>query len=831
MQDLGGGAGIGDEHRLGDLQLQPVTGEPGAGERLVHRGREGRGGELHRGDVDGDLEIVGPAGGLGAGLAQHPFAEARDEPDLLGEGNELGGRHPAALRMRPAQQRLEAADPLRAEVVDRLVMDLEGLRLDRVAQVLLQPAALVQAGVHVRLEETEAAAALGLGAVEGDGGALEQAFPGRSVARRQGDAEGDPDAGAASLRQAVGRAENLDDPLREDAAILRPLHALLEHHELVGAEAGHGVDLPRAGLEAVARRADQLVADRRPEGVVDPLEAVEIDLKQREAALAGDLGEGLLDPLGEHRPVRKVGERVVARQEGHLRLRVAAFGDVLVGGDEPAVGELAALDGDDPSVAEVLDTGGGLRALTARVGQEGDHGLSGMVARVHAALQHILGPHTEPQGAGRQVVDLAVAAVDHPQAIVGVVEAEPLAHVVQGGIKGDVRRLEPLVLLLELGDVRQDRDVPSGARGRPADPQPAPVRQAHLAILGRDAGGFDAARRLARLARPPFSFRPAEEGRGPRVGENHGAVRVEHHHALAQALQRLAEQGLRAAPAGDLLLHAGADVVAHRRHGAQKGAHLVAAALGDRIVEMSLRDPLRRRRGRRDRADDPAGKQPRDQGRQDHGEAGGEGAGLKLVGDDAADALAIGEAVAGGLIDEGLKLLAHPAGRTVESRPIGGGLGALRAAQGLPFGQAGPDPLGRCGAAGRVGALHGDAKVLRDLRAELVEDGVETGDLRVVPGERPVGHGGLHLGEVGRRGAGVVDRHEGLVVGALGEVSRLADADVREQAETAGDGAHGQERDEDAPADRHRTARGRCRWALRPRSHWVPLHRNGAARS
>jgi hypothetical protein len=45
--------------------------------------------ELGRRQIDGDFESGQPGHGLGASPAQHPFTERHDQPDLLGERDEL----------------------------------------------------------------------------------------------------------------------------------------------------------------------------------------------------------------------------------------------------------------------------------------------------------------------------------------------------------------------------------------------------------------------------------------------------------------------------------------------------------------------------------------------------------------------------------------------------------------------------------------------------------------------------------------------------------------------------------------------------------------------
>ena len=79
-------------------------------QRVHHHGEQIAGAELQRREVDRDADIVRPLRGFAAGAAQHRAAERGDQAGLLGDRNELRRRDHAALRMRPAHQRLEAGD-------------------------------------------------------------------------------------------------------------------------------------------------------------------------------------------------------------------------------------------------------------------------------------------------------------------------------------------------------------------------------------------------------------------------------------------------------------------------------------------------------------------------------------------------------------------------------------------------------------------------------------------------------------------------------------------------------------------------------------------------
>ena len=85
--------------------------------------------QLARGDVDAGEQRIAlaqralPGAELPRGAFEHEQAELDDQPGLLGDGDELGRRHPPQLRMIPARQRLEAGDGAIVEPHDRLIED------------------------------------------------------------------------------------------------------------------------------------------------------------------------------------------------------------------------------------------------------------------------------------------------------------------------------------------------------------------------------------------------------------------------------------------------------------------------------------------------------------------------------------------------------------------------------------------------------------------------------------------------------------------------------------------------------------------------------------
>ena len=240
----------------------------------------------------------GPVARFDTGAAQHPFADRDDEADLFGQGHEFGGHHEAARRMAPPQQRLETADAVEFQIVDRLIIDLELVVLERVAQIELQQPARLQARVHFRFEEPPGAAPVRLGAVKRDIGAFEQLVEGDAVARGQRNADARADRDAMS-HDIVRGAQDLDDAMGQQRGLFRARHLALHDGEFIAARPRHGVALAHAVAQALGDRAQQFVADMMAERIVDLFEAIKIETEHRKAALAPGAGDRFLDFLAE----------------------------------------------------------------------------------------------------------------------------------------------------------------------------------------------------------------------------------------------------------------------------------------------------------------------------------------------------------------------------------------------------------------------------------------------------------------------------------------------------------------------------------------------------
>src|SRR6185436_2250782 len=96
-----------------------------------------------------------PAGCVRAGLAEHPLADLDNQPDLLGERDELAWHHEAADGVLPAEQRLEGGDVTGLQIDDRLIVQPELAIDERAPQIELERAAALHGRIHLGLKEAE----------------------------------------------------------------------------------------------------------------------------------------------------------------------------------------------------------------------------------------------------------------------------------------------------------------------------------------------------------------------------------------------------------------------------------------------------------------------------------------------------------------------------------------------------------------------------------------------------------------------------------------------------------------------------------------------------
>ena len=149
-------------------------------------------------------------------------------------------------------------------------------------------------------------------------------------------------------------SQNGEDALGDELGTRSQGHALGQDHELIAAEAGHGVGVTKGGGEPGGHRLEELVAGGVAEGVVDPLEAVEVDEKQCDVEMApAPPRHGLGHPVNDQSTVRQAGQVIV---QGLVADLVDEPG--VADGDGRLGGEATQALGDAGVVVESLGVGG-----------------------------------------------------------------------------------------------------------------------------------------------------------------------------------------------------------------------------------------------------------------------------------------------------------------------------------------------------------------------------------------------------------------------------------------------------------------------------------------
>ena len=160
-------------------------------------------------------------------------------------------------------------------------MQRELALIKRLAQRIFQRPARLDGGVHFRLEETEDAAAVALGAVQRHVGVLEQVVGRGAVIGRDRDA----DAGIGDdhmPEQIVGFADRLADALRQSGGVVDVGDVRQDDGEFVAADACHSDVFVDAAAQPIGDALEQFVAVLVTERVVDRLEIIEVEIEDRQ---------------------------------------------------------------------------------------------------------------------------------------------------------------------------------------------------------------------------------------------------------------------------------------------------------------------------------------------------------------------------------------------------------------------------------------------------------------------------------------------------------------------------------------------------------------------
>ena len=244
---------------------------------------------------------------------EHGAVDRGDDGEFLGDSDERGrGKH-AARRMTPARQRLDADDLVGAGIDLRLEIGNELAALEPADDAVADALGVEDLGLQRGGVEFEAVAAEALGAIEREIGVDQQPLAVDVGAVSAGDA--DAHAQPALVAGVDDRpADVVDDPPRQFVEARHAGVGVADDDEFVAAGAGDEVAGPQMAADRLGGVDEHRVAGRMAERVVDPLESVEIDLQQRDAAAGFGAARGvLLERALEIHAVGQAGEEVVQR--------------------------------------------------------------------------------------------------------------------------------------------------------------------------------------------------------------------------------------------------------------------------------------------------------------------------------------------------------------------------------------------------------------------------------------------------------------------------------------------------------------------------------------
>ena len=217
------------------------------------------------------------------------------------------------------------------QLEDRLAVEDEAVLVERAADLVGPVEADLHAGdvlAAVGGGDVVAVAAGLLGRVHREVGGDHQVLDARLLVVEADDADRGRHRDALALERQAPLADRLEHALG-DALRGVAVGVAQQDGELVAAEAGDHVGLADAVVQRAADGADDLVAGLVAAGVVDVLEAVEVEQEDRAlAAVARGVGDVLGELLVEAAAVEELGQRVVVGQVLQLVLEALALGDV-----------------------------------------------------------------------------------------------------------------------------------------------------------------------------------------------------------------------------------------------------------------------------------------------------------------------------------------------------------------------------------------------------------------------------------------------------------------------------------------------------------------------
>ena len=274
-------------HAFGDFQLQAFRWQAAVLQRAVHAVHQIGQLELAMRDIHRhapkQVPTIQPTPRLRAGGVQYPVANRHDQRRIFRNRNKLRRRHHAHLRVIPADQRLVAKQLARVQLELGLVVQQELAARQRGVQAVFQAHALHGRGVHVRGEELKVVLAALLGPIHRRVGVHQQGFGRFAILGEDGNANrgGDKHLLLFDLDDAI----ELGHQFLGDLGHMLDVGDILQNHgKLIAAQPRHGVAFTQRAFQPLGDFGQQLVARGMAHGVVDVLEAVQINEHQADLA-------------------------------------------------------------------------------------------------------------------------------------------------------------------------------------------------------------------------------------------------------------------------------------------------------------------------------------------------------------------------------------------------------------------------------------------------------------------------------------------------------------------------------------------------------------------
>ena len=367
------------------------------------------------------------------------------------------------------------------------------------------------------MELVVTAAAL-LGAVHRQVGRPHQGFGALAVVRVEADADARRDAMMVAP-EGERSLEGLEDLGREPVGVLRVGNLLEDDRELVPAEARDGVALAHARRQARSDVLEDLVTDRVPKGVVDGLEAVEIDEQQREQPLLTAGGRQRLAQTIEQQPaVREPGQPVVGGEVMDVLLGALALDRVTQGARDQAPVALALEQIVLRPALDRLDRDLLVEQAAQHDNRNVGHGVADRTQRLEApgiGQAEVQEHSVEALGAQPREGVAQAAHVNHIESVTVGLE-QRLAH--EAGVGDAVFYQEDSHRMIPHGSRASPHIAPRGS-GSGADGDVRSDRQARAEFFGQIWPALPRVRRHARSPAAAMSFAAAGGARGSGAGE------------------------------------------------------------------------------------------------------------------------------------------------------------------------------------------------------------------------------------------------------------------------------------------------------------------------